>query len=74
MSTGNCKDELKYTEREVSYMRTIVDAAALTHTDKTLADALKVVGWILRGWTLDAARHQVSTVEPRLLANGGKLR
>ena len=55
---------------EAEYVQTIVDAAA---AGTVSVDGLKVCGWLMRGWTLEAAKHQVYVVEPRLLALAGKL-
>jgi hypothetical protein len=66
------------TEKEASYLRTIIDAAAdelaKTKSNPGIVDGLRVCGCIVRGYTLDAAKQQVYVTLPKLLANGGKLR
>lgn len=57
--------------RTCEYVKTIVDAAA---KGTVSVEGMKIIGWIMRGWTLDAAKHQVLVSEPRLVATGGKVK
>lgn len=46
-------------KRTAGFIQTIVDAAA----DGTVSvEGLRVIGLIMRGWTLDSAKHQVHHV------------
>ena len=47
---------MKIDDRTADYIKTIADAAVAGTVSK---EGLKVVGWIMRGWTLDAAKHKV---------------
>jgi len=48
------------------YIKTIVDAAA---KGTVSTEGMQVIGFLMRGWTLAAAKHQVFVVAPKLRQN-----
>lgn len=52
----NEKEMIKLDARTVGYIRTIADAAEKGTVSR---EGMRVIGFLMSGWTLDSAKHKV---------------